>query len=96
MTFDSFAFVRPSSDMLDPMTNKSSDLSFLYLDGDSVRIRRHLRLVTALLQIDDPKVEQALTVILERLAAAAQTSDQTGPPSPGPAAPQRRKLPHAS
>jgi hypothetical protein len=78
------------------MTKKSAELSFLYLDNDSVRIRRHLRLVTALLQIDDPKVEQALMVILERLAAAAQTSDQTGPPSPGPGARQRRKQPQAS
>jgi hypothetical protein len=82
--------------MQDPMTKKSAELSFLYLDNDSVRIRRHLRLVTALLQIADPKVEQALMVILERLAATAQTSDQTGPPSPGPGARQRRKLPHPS
>jgi hypothetical protein len=82
--------------MPNPMTTKSSELAFLYLDNDSVRIRRHLRLVTALLQIADPKVEQALMVILERLAAAAQTSDGAGPPSPGPGARRRRKQPQAS
>jgi hypothetical protein len=78
------------------MTKKTSELPFLYLDGDSVKIRRHLRMVTALLQIADPKVEQALLVVLERLAAAAQTSDKTRPPSAGRGARRRRKLPQAS
>jgi hypothetical protein len=78
------------------MTKKSSELRFAFLDGDSVRIRRHLRLVTALLQIGDPKVEEALTVILERLAAAARACDEVAPRSPGPAARQRRKAPQVS
>jgi hypothetical protein len=82
--------------MPNPMTKKSSELPLLYLDGDSVKIRRHLRMVTALLQIADPKVEQALLIVLERLAAAAQTSGKPRPPSPGRGARRRRKLPQAS
>ena len=51
-------------------------------DGETARTYRQLRLMKALLQLDDPEVEQALTLIIERLAAAGRRSDldvSTGP-----------------
>jgi hypothetical protein len=44
--------------------------------------RRKLRFVKALFKIDDPEVEQALAVILDRLAAGRQAESAMPPPSP--------------
>ena len=48
---------------------KSFDPSVPFPDGDTARTHRQLRFVKALFKIDDPELEQALAVILERLAA---------------------------
>lgn len=65
------------------------------LDSVSARTCRHLRLMKALFEIDDPELEQALAVILERIAAGSRTSSNA-PPPPNPKAGRRRKLPQAS
>jgi len=44
-------------------------------DGETARTYRQLRLMKALLQLDDPELEQALTLIVERLAAAGGGGD---------------------
>jgi hypothetical protein len=56
------------------MTNPS-DPSVPFPDNDTARTRRQLRFVKALFQIDDPEVEQALAVIMERLASASQPTN---------------------
>jgi len=48
---------------------------------DTARTHRQLRLMKALLELDDPEVERALTIIIERLAAAARDGDNR-PSSP--------------
>ncbi len=63
------------------MTNPS-DPSVPFPDNDTARTRRQLRFVKALFKIDDPEVEQALAVIMERLAAARQPADNMPPPTP--------------
>lgn len=47
---------------------KSFDPSAALPDRDAARTRRQLRFVKALYRINDPELEQALAVILERLA----------------------------
>ena len=42
---------------------------------DTARTHRQLRLMRALLELDDPEVERALTAIVERLVAAARGDD---------------------
>jgi hypothetical protein len=49
----------------------------------------------ALFEIDDPDLEQALTVILERIAAAGSRASSNAPPPPNPKTGRRRKLPQA-
>ncbi len=61
---------------------KSSDPSVPFPDNDTARTRRQLRFVKALFKIDDPEVEQALAVIMDRLAAAPQAESAVPPPSP--------------
>jgi hypothetical protein len=56
------------------MTNPS-DPSVPFPDNDTARTRRQLRFVKALFKIDDPEVEQALAVIIDRLAAARQPAN---------------------
>jgi hypothetical protein len=51
------------------MTNPI-DPTFATSDTETARTYRQLRLMKALLQLDDPELEQALTLIVERLAAA--------------------------
>ncbi len=67
------------------MTNPS-DPSVPFPDNDSARTRRQLRFVKALFKIDDPEVEQALAVILDRLTAARQPAN--GMPLPTPESPR--------
>ena len=62
------------------MTIESSE-TFPFMDSESARTGRHLLLFKALLKIDDPEVEQALAVILDRLAAASRASGDTEPPA---------------
>jgi hypothetical protein len=72
------------------MTNPS-DPSVPFPDNDTARTRRQLRFVKALFKIDDPEVEQALAVIIDRLAAARQQANGLPPPpsaSPRPEPPQ--------
>jgi len=65
------------------------------LDSVSARTCRHLRLMKALFEIDDPDLEQALAVILERIAAAGSRASSNAPPPPAPKTGRRRKLPQA-
>jgi hypothetical protein len=51
-------------------------------DAELARSYRQLRLVKALFRLDDPEVERALTLIVERLAAAEAREDRS-PPCPG-------------
>jgi hypothetical protein len=61
---------------------KPSDPSVPFPDNDTARTHRQLRFVKALFKIDDPEVEEALTAIVERLAAASQKADPLPPPAP--------------
>jgi hypothetical protein len=63
------------------MTNPS-DPSVPFPDNDTARTRRQLRFVKALFKIDDPEDEQALAVIMERLAEARQPANNMPPPAP--------------
>lgn len=53
-------------------------------DGETARTYRQLRLMKALLQLDDPELEQALTLIVERLAAAGSEGDLDASPGQNP------------
>lgn len=61
------------------MTN-AFDPSAPFPDSDTARTRRQLRFVKALFRINDPELEQALAVVLERLADN-QSADVL-PPAP--------------
>jgi hypothetical protein len=61
---------------------KPSDPSVPFPDNDTARTRRQLRFVKALFKIDDPEVEQALAVIIDRLAAARRPANGLPPPAP--------------
>lgn len=47
-----------------------SDPPISYPNADRAKTYRQLRLVRALFQIDDPELERALAVIIDRLAKA--------------------------
>lgn len=51
-------------------------------DADMAKTHRHLRLMRALFRLDDPELERALTLIVERLAEAGITADDFGAPAP--------------
>jgi hypothetical protein len=51
-------------------------------DADMAKTYRHLRLMRALFRLDDPELERALTLIVERLAEAGITTDDFGAPTP--------------
>jgi hypothetical protein len=53
-------------------------------DAELARSYRQLRLVKALFRLDDPEVERALTLIVERLAAADAGDDRSTPVPQGP------------
>jgi hypothetical protein len=78
------------------MTNQHPEHLSSLLDSVSARTCRHLRLMKALFELDDPEIEQALAVILERLADAGSRTSSNAPPPPNPRAPRRRKLPQVS
>ena len=67
---------------------KPFDPSVPFLDHGTARTHRQLRLVKALLKIDDPEVEQALIMIAERLVAAKQLTDTLPPRPPADARPE--------
>jgi hypothetical protein len=67
---------------------KPSDPSVPFPDNDTARTRRQLRFVKALFKIDDPEVEQALAVIIDRLAVARQPANGLPPPAPERAHPK--------
>jgi hypothetical protein len=49
---------------------KPSDPTIFAPDADTARSCRQLRLMRALIRLDDPEVERALTLIVERLVAS--------------------------
>lgn len=53
-------------------------------DSETARTYRQLRLMKALLQLDDPELEQALTLIVERLAAAGGGGGLDSSTTPNP------------
>jgi hypothetical protein len=78
------------------MTKKHPEHLSSLLDSVSARTCRHLGFMKTLFEIDDPELEQALAVILERLAATGSRTPSNGPSPSDPKARRRRKLPHAS
>jgi hypothetical protein len=50
---------------------KPTDTSAPLSDVDMAKTYRHLRFVKALFEIDDPELERALAVIMDRLAKAS-------------------------
>jgi hypothetical protein len=54
---------------------KPSEPPTLLADADMAKAYRRVRFMRALFQIDDPELEQALTVIADRLAAASRSAN---------------------
>ena len=69
------------------MTKPSEPQSSLD-DADTAKTYRQLSLVKALFRIDDPELERALNVIVDRLAAAGAAADDSLSSMPGGAQPQ--------
>jgi hypothetical protein len=63
------------------MTNKHPEDLPPLPDGDLARTGRHLRFMKALFKIDDPAIELALVVVVERLAASSRLSGDIAPVS---------------
>jgi hypothetical protein len=78
------------------MTKKHPEHLSSLLDSVSARTCRHLGFMKALFEIDDPELEQALAVIVERLAVAGSRTSSNGSPPASPKVRRRRKLPQAS
>ena len=57
-------------------------------DSETARTQRQLRCVRALFRIDDPELEQALALIIERLAANQPAGSLPLPDGPQPESPQ--------
>jgi hypothetical protein len=53
-----------------PSMTKHKDTSAPLADADMAKTYRHLRFVKALFEIDDPELERALAVVMDRLAKA--------------------------
>jgi hypothetical protein len=66
-----------------PMT-KPTDPPISFPDADLAKTHRQLRFVRALFQIDDPELERALAVIMDRLAKANAFPDGPFPMSENP------------
>jgi hypothetical protein len=79
----------PETCIWTPMT-KPSDSSISFPDADMAKTHRQLRFVRALFRIDDPELERALAVIMDRLAKASALPDAPFPISEN----QRPKSPH--
>ena len=54
---------------------KPEDSSVSFSDADMAKSYRHLRFMKALFEIDDPELERALLIIMDRLAAAKVSVD---------------------
>jgi hypothetical protein len=54
---------------------KPKDTSVQLSDAEMAKTYRHLRLVKALFEMDDPELERALAVIVDRLAKAKIAAD---------------------
>lgn len=63
------------------MTNPT-DPSISEQDAEMAKTYRQLRLMRALFRLDDPELEGALTLIVERLAEAGLDADDFGAPAP--------------
>jgi len=68
---------------------KFSELLLSFPNGDLAKTHRQLRIMRSVVEIEDPQVEEALAILLERLAAASrQPHGLPQPPKPKP--PRRR------
>jgi len=67
---------------------KSFEPSVPCPDSETARTQRQLRCVRALFKIDDPELEQALALIIERLAASQPAGSLPPPDGPQPEPPQ--------
>ena len=61
-----------------------TDPPISYPNADTAKTYRQLRLVRALFQLDDPELERALAVIIDRLAKARPPPDVPVPVSEQP------------
>lgn len=68
------------------MTNPP-DPSIPEPDADMAKTYRQLRLMRALFRLEDPELEQAITLIVERLAAAGVAEGDLSPPHSPPKPP---------
>jgi hypothetical protein len=66
---------------------KFSELLLAFPNGELAKTHRRLRIMQSVAEIGDPEVEEALALMLERLAAASRTMHGL-PPKPPP--PRRR------
>jgi hypothetical protein len=57
--------------------SKPRDTSSQLPDADLAKTYRHLRFMKALFEIDDPELERALAVIMDRLANTNAPADDT-------------------
>ena len=57
---------------------------FAATPDDTARTHRQLRLMRALVELDDPEVERALIAIVERLVAAERGGDDRASPPRNP------------
>jgi hypothetical protein len=57
-------------------------------DADVAKTYRHLRFVRALFEIDDPELERALVIVMDRLAKAKSAADSSFQPTPASAEPK--------
>jgi hypothetical protein len=70
------------------MKRPKNQNTVIFPDTSDAKTRRYLRFFEALFKIDDPEVEQAIVVILDRLARS-----RTGTTKPPPSRSARRKTP---
>ena len=61
------------------MKRSKNKKTVIFPDTPDAKTRRYLRFFEALFKIDDPKIEQAIAVILESLARSS-TANGTTPP----------------
>jgi hypothetical protein len=67
---------------------KLSELLLAFPNGELAKTHRRLRIMRSVAEIADPEVEEALALILERLAAASRKMHDLPPPSK-PKSPRR-------
>jgi hypothetical protein len=68
-----------------PSMTQPTENPIAFPDVDMVKTCRHLRFMRALFAIDDPELERALAVVLDRLAKAGAAVDGSFQPAPASA-----------